>query len=135
MNRFSVFGRVIAIAVVLLAVRPACAQWTFLTNLPQSASTVYFLDKQGTPKVGFVGMTSGILRTSDGGQTWSVPLATGFSFRDFAFWDSLHGIAVCAGANGVFLTADGGINWWQNAWFGTRSTSVLYLNGRIVLNL
>src|ERR1051325_9425915 len=114
---------------VLLSLLPhvSRAQWTFLTTLPSGASTVYFLDKVGTPQVGFVGLTSGIMRTSDRGATWSPVIALGFNIRDFVFWDSLHGIAVCAGANAVFTTSDGGQSWTQNAYFGTRATSAIYL--------
>jgi photosystem II stability/assembly factor-like uncharacterized protein len=116
--------------------RPIQAQWKFVAQLPAGVSTVHFLDKVGTPNVGFVGLTNGMMRTSDGGVSWSGVMAAGFNIRDFVFWDAQHGMAVCAGANGVFLTADGGINWWQVAWFGTRSTSAIFFpcNNTLFIN-
>jgi photosystem II stability/assembly factor-like uncharacterized protein len=59
---------------------------------------------------GLLGLPSGaLLRTVDGGKTWTQVLHTDEPLRDLAFVDPAHGWAL--GATSVWATVDGGATW------------------------
>lgn len=108
------FRTLVCVALLTLLVTPQAgySQWRQIATLPTPANAIYFLDKQGTPKIGFASCHSDIMRTTDGGQSWkSVQNTFGAYVRDFVFWDALNGIAVCSAAPLFFRTTNGGVSW------------------------
>ncbi|MFB6258788.1 MAG: YCF48-related protein [Flavobacteriales bacterium] len=70
-------------------------------------SSVHFVDSANGWITGFGGT---ILRTSDGGSSWTLQLDTNFALLDIHFEDTLNGWVV--GANGEILhTTTGGSSW------------------------
>jgi photosystem II stability/assembly factor-like uncharacterized protein len=131
--RSSVFLLVLLTSVMPLVVR---AQWRLVTKLPSIGSTVYFLDKIGVRNVGFVGCQGHIVRTSDGGKTWTTVYSAGgnIDLRDFVFKDPLNGLAVGSRLFSYLSTTDGGLT-WQSTGTTTTATSVTYLRNTNVLTM
>lgn len=123
---------------LLLAMLPAGlrAQWRLVTKLPSIGGTVYFLDKVGARNVGFVGCQGHIVRTSDGGKTWTTVYSSQFAIdlRDFVFKDPLNGIAVGSRLFSYLTTTDGGVT-WQMTGRTTFATSITYLPNTNVLTV
>lgn len=81
--------------------------------------TVHFLDLGGPPRIGFIGCSEAVYRTTDGGNSWApcTVNAPQFTASDFSFKDSLTGwfsnftyntsrqLAMC------YKTTDGGLTW------------------------
>ncbi len=103
---------------LILFVSAAQGQWKMLKDFGAQIYSIHFLDREGFPQIGFVGLTNGeIWRTADGGALWQKsntrPNLTA-PIRDFSFKDSLTGWlcqSQTAGYPCVFMTTDGGINW------------------------
>jgi photosystem II stability/assembly factor-like uncharacterized protein len=97
----------IVISLILFTVC-SYAQWTWQNPLPQgnSLNSVWFTDAN----TGFaVGMHGTILKTTDGGATWSVhPVITTGYISTVCFTDANHGYAV---GEAILRTTDGGNNW------------------------
>ena len=94
------------------------AQWKMLKDFHAQIYSVHFLDREGYPQIGFVGLTTGeIWRTYDGGATWQKTNTRPnliAPIRDFTFKDSLTGWlcqSQTAGYPAVYMTTDGGITW------------------------
>lgn len=84
--------------------------WEQVTNYPSYLNgiwlDVFFLDENH----GWIcGQNWRILKTSDGGATWTAHnIASGFC-ESIQFVDTLHGL--CSGPGGVFKSNDGGVTW------------------------
>jgi len=109
---------------VIWHTRDAGASWQQQTSPVNCAlNSVFFLDAARGWAVGgahkpFSASTSGVvLRTVDGGATWSVAAAQGFlpMLNGARFFDARHGVAYGAAGpmspSGVFATRDGGSTW------------------------
>jgi hypothetical protein len=100
--------------------------WCNLHRVYEYLNSVSFTDANtGTA----VGEHRTILRTTDGGETWTSQTnpfsGTGQFFRSVSFTDANHGTVV--GANGVILhTTDGGTNWATQTSGTTKSLHAVF---------
>src|SRR5581483_4909446 len=89
-------------------------EWQSLGSFP-AINTIYFVSTGGPPRLGFIGDTDNVFRTSDGGLTWSNAAVNAGHFvaSDFAFKDSATGwfTNFVEGGSPVFKTTDGGKTW------------------------
>ncbi len=85
--------------------------WQTLPNAPVAArhDDMHFI----TPNLGWVVNSSGqILKTTDGGNSWTKQYQSSVYFRSVKFADSLRGWAGTLNTDSVlFHTNDGGLNW------------------------
>lgn len=75
----------------------------------ESPRSIYFLDKD----TGFVALSSSVMRTTDGGQNWSITeIENECIFLDMYFVNSQTGFITgsCNGSK-IYKTTDGGITW------------------------
>jgi photosystem II stability/assembly factor-like uncharacterized protein len=107
-----------------LAATAYCQSWEVQCPLPTAAAMcdVKFLDAN----TGFVSVEGGILRTSDGGQTWTSVWSGVEHPQVFCFTDPTHGWA--GGMNDLLLrTTDGGMSWVQvHVWPHVFVTSICF---------
>jgi len=103
---------------VILFISSAQGQWKMLHDFGEQIYSIHFLDREGFPQTGFVGLPNGeVWRTSDGGATWAqtiTPAVLIGAIEDFSFKDSLTGWLCARQANispGCFKTTDGGLTW------------------------
>lgn len=77
-----------------------------------------------TPLVGYaVGAAGLILKTIDGGLTWSKSTGPdGANLQDLFFFDANTGI-ICSYWNGIHKTTDGGVTWTRKAYYTAISVS------------
>src|SRR5258708_2331148 len=124
--------RMLLIAMLLAATgfadRIALCQWELVANYPgSSVSSIYFMEAEGKPSVGFAGYTKGgIIKTSNHGRTWApvyINTKVIAGTLDFTFKDSLVGWAA-VGA-GIVNTTDGG-NTWNQTTFTAECHCVYY---------
>jgi photosystem II stability/assembly factor-like uncharacterized protein len=108
--------------------------WERLMDPPTAVWTVHFLDLGGPPRIGFIGCSEAVYRTTDGGNTWApcTVNAPQFTASDFSFKDSLTGwfsnytystsrqLAMC------YKTTDGGLTWDPIYGPTVECSSVLY---------
>ncbi len=103
---------------LVLLVSSAQGQWKVIHDFGQQIYSIHFLDREGFPQIGFVGLPNGeVWRTADGGVNWkqsNTPAILIGAVEDFTFKDSLTGW-LCARqasiSSGCFKTTDGGISW------------------------
>ncbi len=121
-RRFSSLFTALVFGALLLVASPGHAQWTLQKTFPAEINSVYFLDQEGSPTMGFVGLeNSTIFRTTDNGVTWNltttpqttVPVAiTDFTFRNaMQGWCSVEGYFDDNNGGAVWETTDGGFTW------------------------
>lgn len=103
---------------LILFVSAAQGQWKMLRDFGAQIYSIHFLDREGFPQIGFVGLTNGeIWRTADGGTTWQKTNTRPnliAPIRDFSFKDSLTGWLCQSQTMGypcVYMTTDAGITW------------------------
>ena len=127
----------------LLLVSSAQGQWRMLSDFGAQIYSIHFLDREGYPQIGFVGLTTGeVWRTSDAGVTWqktNIPPNLNGSIRDFSFKDSLTGWLAASQSqlnSGCYKTTDAGMTWSAlsptgqcMAIFYNPKTQALILNG------
>src|SRR5579863_9167497 len=66
-------------------------EWQSLGAFPLGVECVYFIDLPGPPRIGFVGDSGNVFRTTDGGATWlaaQVNPADSIIPSDFTFENS-----------------------------------------------
>lgn len=112
---------------VLLLVSSAQGQWKMVKDFGAQIYSVHFLDREGYPKIGFVGLTTGeVWRTADGGITWeqtTTPPTLIGSVRDFSFKDSLTGWLAASQSqiySGCYMTTNSGATWTALSPLGQR---------------
>ncbi len=101
-------------AVGSAAASASAAQWVWQNPLPQGNSLygVSFVDASNGTAVGGYGT---ILRTTDGGQNWTIQSSgTTSTLYGVSFTDPSHGTAV-GGDGTIIRTTDGGNNWVSQA--------------------
>lgn len=132
-----------ALLFMILFVSVAQGQWKLFRDFGAQVYSIHFLDREGYPQIGFVGLTTGeVWRTSDAGISWkrtNTPANLIGQIRDFSFKDSLTGWLAVSQASlypGCYKTTDGGITWTalsplgqRMAIFYNRKTQALILNG------
>lgn len=70
-----------------------------------------------------VGNNGSIIKTTDGGFTWSLSIGPdGTSIHDVFFFDEFTGI-IASYNNGIHKTTDGGITWFKKAFYNALSIS------------
>jgi len=117
---FSFFPTILVFGAWMLAASAVQAQWTVLKAFPSLVTSIYFLDQQGSPTTGFVGIeNSTIWRTTDNGVTWNQVTSpatatrsevTAFTFRTaLQGWCSVRDVFNISGA--IWETTDGGLTW------------------------
>jgi hypothetical protein len=97
----------------------------------------YFINEQ----TGFVGGTDGaLLRTTDGGQTWT-PAVLGYTnlgFASFAFVDDSHGYAITnyfnSGSSEIYETFDTGLTWQKIYTTGNGLFNLAAVNGKVYIS-
>lgn len=152
---FSVRMRIFAIAVLLILtaaiMRPAEAQllekqWQSLGAFP-GVECIYFLDLPGPPRIGFVGDSGNVLRTTDGGATWTTVLSDDSILpADFTFRNADTGWLANFRNNGsssytgtgspIYKTTDGGLTWVPLEVPTSLPTSIYFnrLNGLLLVS-
>jgi photosystem II stability/assembly factor-like uncharacterized protein len=120
-RRFFSLSTALVFGALLLMASPSHAQWTLLKTFPAAINSVYFLDQQGSPTTGFVGLeNSTIFRTTDNGVTWNLATTpqTAFSvvITDFTFRNAMQGWCSVEGyfnefEGSIWETTDGGQTW------------------------
>jgi len=132
-----------SLVLVFVFASSAFGQWKMLKDFGAQIYTVHFLDREGYPQIGFVGLTTGeVWRTSDGGATWiktTTPASLIGQVRDFTFKDSLTGWLAASQSQlspGCYMTTDAGMSWIPLSPTGQRmaiyynpKTQALILNG------
>jgi hypothetical protein len=80
--------------------------------------SIYFLDKQGAPQVGFLGLGGSfgggkgkIVRSNNGGNTWTILDSVDGAVTSYAFKDANNGWLSAQGINPLYRTTDGGNTW------------------------
>ncbi|HEX5317283.1 MAG TPA: hypothetical protein VFX22_11590, partial [Candidatus Kapabacteria bacterium] len=116
-------------------------EWQSLGAFPRGVECVYFIDLPGPPRIGFVGDSGNVFRTTDGGQTWRAATVTsGDSIfpSDFTFQNSDTGwfANFFEGGAPVYKTTDGGLTWTALAAPAPHASSIYYnrSNGLLLLS-
>lgn len=123
--------RTAVIILVICSFSSIRAQWIPIHTFPDAIHTIYFLDREGYPNIGFVGLPGQIWRTSDRGSTWtqvSTPTSLLAAVKSFSFKDSLTGwcaVLQDTTAPAVYKTTDAGITWNNLSPIG-EGTSIYY---------
>ncbi len=97
-------------------------KWQSLGMFPHGVECIYFLDLPGPPRIGFVGDSGRVLRTTDGGTSWSTVLTNDSILpSDFTFANSDTGwfanfrsevVGNYSGSGSpLYKTTDGGLTW------------------------
>ena len=111
------------------------AHWTPVHDAEGESNPFYsavdFVHENHGWIVGHEGGSGFILRTVDGGQTWTTTPDAPFPLGGVAFLDETYGIAVGTEGEGVLQTKDGGVTWSDapapQARFVTRAGDHLWL--------
>lgn len=121
LNRSRPTWAAICVLLLFVAVVPsAMSQWRILKSFPSQVRSVFFLDRQGAPNTGFVGLVNGeIWKTLDNGANWAkaltpLPNLVGIPVSSFTFKDQSTGwagVSANSSYNGVWKTVDGGLTW------------------------
>ncbi|MDP4199979.1 MAG: hypothetical protein Q8922_07265 [Bacteroidota bacterium] len=109
---------IVFLAILFAAFHPtdAYAQWTQIATFPRPIKCAFFFDELNG-FIGFGGSTNPILRTTDGGATWSsvsVPSGGFSAVDDIWFRDHLDGWAALEIEQSdqyLWHTTDGGLTW------------------------
>jgi photosystem II stability/assembly factor-like uncharacterized protein len=88
-----------------------------INTIDELIRSVYFLDLPGPPRIGFVGTTSELWKTNDGGSSWAKVWGDGNYSNEFVtdicFKDSLVGWFGYVGSGTLYRTTNGGQLWKQ----------------------
>ena len=116
-------------------------EWQSLGTFPRGVDCVYFLDLPGPPRIGFVGDSGNVFRTTDGGATWRAAQVTpGDSIipSDFTFENPDTGwfANFFGGGPPVYETTDAGQSWTAIAAPAPHATAIYYnrSNGLLFLS-
>jgi photosystem II stability/assembly factor-like uncharacterized protein len=102
--------------------------WIKYAGEPKYVSSLSFQDD----KEGFASSATGLYKTKDGGNSWTLINEKASGFLRLDFFDSLHGIATSQYQSGphaypyvyLNLTADGGLS-WSEIWLDSISSARL----------
>ena len=116
-------------------------QWQSLGTFPGGVACVSFIDLPGPPRIGFVGDSGNVFRTTDGGATWrATVIAPGDSVlpSDFTFANADTGwfSNFFGGGLQLYETTDAGLTWRGLAAPAPHPTSVYFnrSNGLLLLS-
>lgn len=116
----------LCILAVIICLIPLSAesQWKKLFQFPKPVHSIYFMDDEGKPNIGLVGLRNEfptlppnlIWRTTDSGATWKESVTPRTSYpMNFTFKDSLIGWVASfnnvTDASWSMVTHDGGLHW------------------------
>ncbi|MBS1904818.1 MAG: choice-of-anchor D domain-containing protein [Bacteroidetes bacterium] len=93
----------------------AHGQWKQVGQFSEGVLCVYFSEFDSVPLHGYVSIKKNVdalLRTSDGGNTWST-IPGSLAALSVLFVDPLNGWYVYPDVNGTHVTTDGGLTWNQ----------------------
>lgn len=103
------------ILLLLITIAPTYAQrWAKVTSIPSAFSGTYWLDiyfLPSNPSYGWIcGFQGSVLRTTDGGTTWSGTRVTGANHLESVHFPSVN-IGYVSGLEGIFKSTNGGASW------------------------
>ncbi len=115
----------ICLSIVICAFSSVNAQWVQITSgVTAKLDAIHFIDSQ-------TGYTSGgftnALKTTDGGNNWTLTSSQGF--RDYSFIDNSNGYGASISSMAIAKTSDGGNSWTSltpptgNSLWGVATTS------------
>ncbi len=115
-------------------------KWQSLGTFPNGVECVDFIDLPGPPRIGFVGDSGHVFRTTDGGASWLPAVVTpGDSIQpsDFTFENADTGwfANFVEGGTPVYKTTDAGITWLGIAAPAPFPTSIYYNRSKGLLLL
>ncbi len=125
------------LAVAFNFVSQAIAQWSLIKSFGAQVRSVYFLDEQGAPSTGLVGLSnSRIWVTNDNGTSWraaTTPYSpTPLAVTDFTFLNTQVGfcsvIDFFKDTGEIWITNDGGL-YWQSVYSGGGFVSIAFCSG------
>ena len=142
MDRSSLFTS-LALFFWVLPARPASGQllekqWQSLGAFPHGVECVYFLDLPGPPRVGLLGDTGAVYRTTDGGANWIPVLEDSTIFpSDFTFANADTGWFANFLGDGspLYRTTDGGSTWSALSAPAPHPSSIYYNRAKRLLLL
>ncbi|HZK75671.1 MAG TPA: hypothetical protein VFD13_02075, partial [Candidatus Kapabacteria bacterium] len=114
-------------------------EWQSLGTFPRGVECVSFIDLPGPPRIGFMGDSGNVFRTTNGGITWTSVLNSDSIFpSDFTFANPDTGwfCNFLTVGSPIYETTDAGLTWIGLAAPAPHPTSIFYnrTNGLLLLS-